>query len=159
MEQVETWNDECALCCPELSGTLGEGHSERSRNAFRASAFGTFRNSRRRESPSHGRQGADAAQKPIFVCVILMGSNRVWIKTRHNRKNLPGFALKIAHLRGKIAKIFSPPAAATVIQRRGGSGRAVRNVPGTRSELPCSERSCYLGSSGGRFSAFRTPVL
>ena len=50
----------------ELAGTRRRGRSERSRNAFRTSAFGTFRNSRYGVSPSHGHQGADATQKTHF---------------------------------------------------------------------------------------------
>ena len=55
----------CALQ-PGLAGTPRSVRSERSRNAFRALAFGTFRNSRYGVSPSHGRQVADAAQKTHF---------------------------------------------------------------------------------------------
>ena len=49
-----------------MAGTPDEVRSERSRNAFRGSPFGTFRNSRYGMTPSHGRQGADATQKTHF---------------------------------------------------------------------------------------------
>ena len=156
--------------------------SDRSRNAILAGPFGTFRNGGYARSSSPRSISRSAAQKRHFrdchfgdlsLFASAGGHKRhAWVKLSKSPCTLVGesptvfaveiFARNLTFRRFKSAKICSPPAvyggACNGPKREVGTGGSVRNVPGTRSSLHRSERSCYLdnSASGGHRAVHTT---